>query len=102
MTSELQQLAKTRVQNSSLIAMHGEVEKAAIGMQGATIYALLDIANALRQQGPDEKTRRKLSLASLIADALAGGRDDEARKLAEDFSLIEQGMDYDQHLGFGR
>lgn len=96
------EIAKQRVSNATRIVTKHDPAIAAIGTEGAIAYALLDVANAIRSQGPDSATKQMLAIADLLVDAIAERDVEKTERLAQDFQMLREGLDYDQHLGLGR
>lgn len=93
-------LAKERVRNSSRAAVAHGPEIASIGMQGALVYALLDISNSIRSAGPSAEVKRMLSISDAIVDAIADGASAEIlQKLAVAFKIEREGFSVDQLSG---
>lgn len=94
-------IAKQRVSNATLLNTHPNgPEKAAVGTSGAIAYALLDVANAIREQGPDERTQRILRLNDLLIDAIFEKSDQSViEKIAAEITLEREGLSVDQHNG---
>ncbi len=96
------QLAKDRVRHSSRLEIdqaHGDKQQiaAAIGMQGAVVYAMLDVANALRSLRPDAQQDRLLSIMDSLVEAITEGADAAKVKELSDLYYIErQGFEIDQ------
>ena len=93
-------IAKQRVMNATRVAVNHGPEIARVGTEGALTYALLDIANAVRS-GQDEKTKNLLRIADLLTDAITDRDAERIERLANDFKMMREGLDFDQHLGFG-
>src|SRR5690349_157343 len=90
-------IAKRRVTNATRTAVNHSPELAQVGIQGAIAYALLDVANAIRDQGPDAKTQGLLRIADALVDAIRDGESEEQiKKIADAFYLESQGVSYDQ------
>lgn len=73
-----------------------------IGVGGAVVYALLDVANSIRAlREPDEKTARLLSITDSLADAIADGADPAVVKaIVETYQAERAGLDIDQMHGY--
>lgn len=99
-TSEAR-LAKQRVRNSTGALRTQSPATAEVGMSGAVVYALLDVANAIRSTiGDDEKTRRLLHITDSIAEAISEGADADKLKALADSYLVERGdFGIDQSFG---
>lgn len=96
------QLAKDRVRNATRAAVNHGPEIAAIGTQGALVYALLDVAQAIREQGPDAKTQALLHIADALVDAVVEGADeDRVKSIAQAFEIERKGFNVDQLNGLG-
>lgn len=98
MTS-LEQLARDRVRNSTRAFFTHGVGTAQVGMAGAGVYALLEVARAIRAQGPDAKTERLLTISDALVDAIT---DEDARtieRIAEAYRIEREGIGVDQLIG---
>ena len=99
------QLAKDRVRHASRLEIdqaHGDKQQvdATIGMQGAIVYALLDLANAVRSPSVDNKTERLLSITDSLVEAITdGAENDVIKRIADTFYIERQGYDVDQKTG---
>ncbi len=99
------QLAKDRVRHASRLEIdqaRGDKQQvdAAIGMQGAIVYALLDLANAVRCPSADTKTERLLSITDSLVEAITdGANSDVIKRIADTFYIERQGYDVDQKSG---
>lgn len=95
------QLAKDRIRNASAVVIRGgDPEKARIGTEGAIAYALLDIANAIRDRDPDDKTKRLLYIADSLAEAVLEGADKKVvDSIAGEFLVERQEFSIDQKNG---
>jgi hypothetical protein len=100
--SDLSNLVHDRVANSTKVLLNpeGGASKASVGTQGAIAYALLDVANAIRELAnrPDPHTRHLLDIAESLVDCLKDGDDRAAKFLAEQFKLEKDGLNFDQIL----
>jgi hypothetical protein len=96
-TSEAR-IAKDRVRNATRALRTESPDLAQIGTQGALVYALLDVANAIRH-AHDEDQERLLRLTDLMADAIADGDMERAERLAASYKIERDGPNYDQLHG---
>jgi len=92
-------IAKDRVMNATGALREHSPAVAQVGVSGAIAYAVLDLANALREQ-TDPKTAALLRIADGLVDAIADGASEETiKKLAEAYKLESEGISYDQTVG---
>lgn len=105
----LAHLARRRVANATSVAVRpantanekrrGGPEVASIGTQGAIAYALLDVAEAIRETIPDSRLNKAVAVGDSLAEAIIEGNLELAREIAGRYQLERDGVEVDQVHG---
>lgn len=95
----LEQLARDRVRNSSRALFKHGVGTASIGVAGAGVYALLEIARAIRSGPVDDKTRRLLAISDALVEAIVEGDEKTVKAIADAYVIERQDFGVDQLVG---
>lgn len=93
-------IAKERVRNSSRSVTKHSHATTQVGINGAMVYALLDVANAIRSHSINPAAERLLRISDSLVDAIVDGASPETIKgIAEAFQIERKGFDIDQRSG---